>query len=93
MEIVELSYFDDEKILSLISKCSICINLIGILYEKKPNQFKYIHSEFPSFLSKISTQEKIDQFIHISSLGIQDAKDSNYAMSKVDGEIFREKKF
>ena len=93
LEIVELSSFNEEKISSLISKCSICINLIGILYEKKPKQFMYVHSEFPSFLSKISSQKKIDQFIHISSLGIEEAKDSNYAKSKVEGEVLVKKNF
>ena len=93
LEIVELAYFDEKKISSLISRCSICINLIGILYEKKPGQFKYIHSEFPSILSKISKQEEIDQFIHISSLGIESAKDSNYAISKVEGETEVKKNF
>ena len=35
LEIEELKFFDEEKIKSLMSNCSVCINLIGILYEKK----------------------------------------------------------
>ena len=35
LEIVELKYFNIEKIRGLIKSCSICINLIGILFEKK----------------------------------------------------------
>ena len=35
LEIEELKYFNIEKIRSLIKNCSICINLIGILFEKK----------------------------------------------------------
>ena len=86
LDIVELSSFTEENIASLISRCSICINLMGILFEKKPHQFEYLHSQIPGFISKISTREKIDQFIHISSLGVEHAKDSNYAISKVNGE-------
>ena len=32
LEIVELTYFNIEKIKSLVEECSICINLIGILF-------------------------------------------------------------
>ena len=35
LEIIELRSFNLEKIQSLMSNCSICINLIGILFEKK----------------------------------------------------------
>ena len=35
LEIVEIKHFNIEKINSLLEQCSICINLIGILYEKK----------------------------------------------------------
>ena len=33
LEIIELRSFDVEKIQSLMKNCSICINLIGILFE------------------------------------------------------------
>ena len=39
LEIEELKYFNIEKIRSLIKNCSICINLIGILFEKKKKLF------------------------------------------------------
>ena len=50
LEIVELAYFNIEKIKSLVEECSICINLIGILFEKKKNFFKNIHTDFPDLL-------------------------------------------
>ncbi len=39
LEIVELKNFKIDKIEELIKKSSICINLIGILYEKKKGRF------------------------------------------------------
>ncbi len=86
LEIVELSYFNLEKIENLIEGCSICINLIGILFEKKKNTFKNIHTDFPDLLSKLSSKKKIEKLIHLSSLGIENALDSNYALSKLNGE-------
>ena len=86
LEIVELTYFNIEKIKSLVEECSICINLIGILFEKKKNVFKNIHTDFPDLLSKLSAKKNIEKFIHLSSLGIEKSLDSNYAISKLDGE-------
>ena len=37
LELVELTNFNSSKIDELFKNCSICINLIGILYEKKIN--------------------------------------------------------
>jgi NADH dehydrogenase len=86
LEIVELTYFNIEKIKSLVDKCSICINLIGILFEKKKNFFKNIHTDFPDLLSKLSAKKNIEKLIHLSSLGIEKSLDSNYAISKLEGE-------
>jgi len=86
LEIVELTYFNIEKIKSLVEECSICINLIGILFEKKKNFFKNIHTDFPDLLSKLSAKKNIEKLIHLSSLGIEQSLDSNYAISKLEGE-------
>ena len=86
LEIVELNSFNIEKIDSLLKQCSICINLIGILYENKKNLFKKIHTDLPDLLSKLAAKNNIEKFIHLSSLGIEKSTDSNYAMSKLEGE-------
>ena len=85
LDLVELENFNIDKVGSLIKNCSICINLIGILYEKK-NQFKSIHIDLPNMLSQKAQEFKIEKFIHLSSLGIENASDSKYAMSKIEGE-------
>ena len=94
IDIVEANIFDEEKIRKLFSKTDICINLIGILYKsKKGNTFKNIHSIFPSILAKLCKEYKVKQFIHLSALGINDAVDSEYAKSKLEGEINIQKQF
>ena len=93
LEIVELTYFNIEKIKSLVEECSVCINLIGILFEKRKNFFKNIHTDFPDLLSKLSAKKNIEKFIHLSSLGIEKSLDSNYAISKLDGENKIKKNF
>jgi len=93
LEIGELKSFDIQKIKSFFKNCSICINLIGILYEKSENQFHSIHSDFPDLLSKLCDRLDVEQFIHLSSLGIEDASDSEYAKSKISGEHMVKKNF
>ena len=87
IEIVESSIFDELKLKKLFEKADLCINLVGILFEKKKfNTFNNIHNIFPSFLSKLCKEYNLKKFIHISALGINDAIDSNYAKSKLEGE-------
>ena len=87
INIVEANIFDEKKIRELFKKADICINLVGILYEqKRGNTFKNIHTIFPSILAKLSKEYNLRHFIHLSALGINDAVDSNYAKSKLEGE-------
>ena len=94
IDIVEANIFDEKKIRKLFSKTDVCINLIGILYESgKGNTFKNIHSIFPSILAKLCKEYKVQQFIHLSALGINNAIDSEYAKSKLEGELSIQKNF
>ncbi len=87
INIVEANIFDEKKIRELFKKADICINLIGILYEqKKGNTFRNIHTVFPSILSNLCKEYNLKNFIHLSALGINDAVDSDYAKSKLEGE-------
>ena len=86
LEIVELKNFKIDKIEELIKKSSICINLIGILYEKKKDDFKLLHSDLPALLANKAKKFNLEKFIHISALGIEQALDSKYARSKLEGE-------
>ena len=87
IDVVEANIFDEKKIRNLFEKTDICVNLIGILFEqKKGNTFKNIHTIFPSLLAKLSKEYNLKHFIHLSALGINEAKDSNYANSKLEGE-------
>ena len=92
IDVVEADIFNKKKIRKLFSKTNICINLIGILYESN-NTFKNIHSTFPSLIAKLCKEYKVDQFIHMSALGINEAIDSNYAKSKLEGEVNIQKNF
>ncbi|MDC3385360.1 complex I NDUFA9 subunit family protein [Candidatus Pelagibacter sp.] len=87
IDIVEANIYDENKIRNLFSNSDICVNLIGTLFEKKKgNTFYNIHTLFPSLLSKLAKEYKLKNFIHLSALGINEAIDSKYAKSKLEGE-------
>jgi uncharacterized protein YbjT (DUF2867 family) len=87
IDLVEANIYDEQKIRSLFQKADLCINLVGILFEKnKGNTFYNIHTLFPSILAKLSKEYKLKNFIHLSALGINEAIDSKYAKSKLEGE-------
>ncbi len=87
LNLVELKNFNLKKMDELIKNCSVCVNLIGILYEKKKYQFKTLHTDLPDLISQKAKKYNISKFIHLSALGIDEAVDSNYAKSKLQGEM------
>ncbi len=87
IDIVEANIYDEVKIRELFKKADICVNLVGILFEsKRGNTFENIHTLFPSLLAKLSKEYNLKNFIHLSALGINNATNSNYAQSKLEGE-------
>jgi len=87
IEIKESTIYDENKIEKLFSEADLCINLIGILYEsKKGNTFHNIHTVFPTLLAKLCRKYNLENFLHVSALGINEALDSKYAISKLEGE-------
>ena len=93
LDIIETNIFDLSKVESLIAKSDVCINLVGILFEKGSNNFTNIHEKFPSMISNLCKKNNVHKFIHISALGIENAKDSKYAISKLKGENAVRKNF
>ena len=87
IEIKESNIYEENKIEKLFSEADFCVNLVGILYEsKKGNTFHNIHTVFPTLLAKLCKKYNLENFLHISALGINDASDSKYAISKLEGE-------
>ena len=62
------------------------IFILGVFEKKSGNTFKNIHTNFPMMLAKLASKNKIQQFIHVSAIGIEKAVDSIYAISKLNGE-------
>ena len=53
---------------------------------KKRKYLPNIHNVFPTLLAKLSKEYNLKNFIHLSALGINQAVESEYARSKLEGE-------
>ncbi len=86
LNIIELETLDYNKLSKIFKNKDICINLIGIINQKNRNSFHNIHTLLPQKLAKLSKENNLKQFVHISALGIEEASESKYASSKLNGE-------
>ncbi len=86
---INLQYGDisrPETFEKLLNSCDIVINLVGLLYERGSQNFENIHHKAPARLAQLAAQHGVKRFIHMSSLGVERAKTSRYASTKLQGE-------
>ena len=86
IKIINWDVTDQDLIEENILNSDCIINLCGILYENKNDDFFRIHSDFPSLLGKLSSKYNIDSLIHVSALGVTEFSESKYSRSKAIGE-------
>ena len=87
LNIVEIKTFSYEELSKLFKNKDICVNLVGILHETGKTTFNNIHTLLPKKLAQLCKENNLKQFIHISALGLDEALESKYASSKLNGEI------
>ena len=87
ISVEKINIHSKSQIKDFIKDCEICINLVGILYEKGSNTFKKIHTIFADNLTSVIKETKsIKHYIHFSSLGVKNNTSSNYLESKYKAE-------
>jgi len=90
INLIKFDLSDNRKLENLIEDSDIIINLIGILFEKKRNDFINLHYNFVKRLvDNINLNKK--NFIQISALGVNRYKNSLYSRSKFNAEEYIQK--
>ena len=70
-----------------VIKGSFCvINLVGVLEDTKKNSFQAVHTKGSESIMKSCKKNNIEKLIHISALGVNKNKTSNYARTKLSAE-------
>lgn len=62
------------------------INLVGILAESGRQTFPAIHAQAPEKLAQCASEAGVERMLHMSALGVDKAKTSKYAKTKLMGE-------
>ena len=90
INLIKFDLSDNKKLKNLVENSDIIINLVGILYEKKRNDFIEVHY---NFVKKLVDNIKIykKKFVQVSALGVNKSKDSLYSKSKNQADIYIKK--
>lgn len=62
------------------------VNLVGLLFESGKQNFTRIHAQGAEKLAQEASKAGVEAFVQISALGIDKAKHSAYARTKLEGE-------
>jgi uncharacterized protein YbjT (DUF2867 family) len=85
--VAEANVFDPEQLDKLCQNQDVMVNLIGILHERKRDDFRRVHVDFIKTLVDACSRHNIKRLLHISALGAdQAAGTSRYLRSKGEGE-------
>jgi uncharacterized protein YbjT (DUF2867 family) len=87
IELIKLNIENYDQVKNFLEDVTVCINTIGILFEKGESTFEKLHFQFVEQLVKIIKEKSnIKHFIHFSSLGVKDDTESKYLNSKFKAE-------
>jgi NADH dehydrogenase len=87
ISVVEANVFDPDQLDYLCRNQHAMVNLIGILHERKRDDFRRVHVDFIKMLVDACTRHNIKRFLHLSALGADQATGtSRYLRSKGEGE-------
>lgn len=87
ISVIEADIFDPATLEKLCQNQDAMVNLVGILHERKRNDFRRVHVEFIKTLVSACTRNNIKRLLHLSALGASQATGtSHYLRSKGEGE-------
>lgn len=87
VQVVDADIHDTQVLDELIAGCDIVINLVAILNEAGPNNFRAVHVALPHQIALTCREQGVKRLMHMSALNA-DAKHgpSRYLQSKGEGE-------
>ena len=87
IRVIEADVFNSAELDSLCQDQQAMVNLIGILHQRKRNDFRRVHVDFIKTLVSACTRNGIQRLLHLSALGANQATGSSqYLRSKGEGE-------
>lgn len=82
---VACRYTDPASLSAAVRGSDYVVNCIGLLFETRRLRFNQAHIEIPAAIARACRDHKVERFVHLSALGI-DQSQSRYACTKREGE-------
>nr|WP_246522276.1 complex I NDUFA9 subunit family protein [Neoroseomonas terrae] len=83
---VSASVTDEGSVARAVAGASIVVNLVGILFERRPGDFGRIQAEGAGRIARLAAAAGVSRLVHVSAIGADPAAESRYARSKGEGE-------
>lgn len=85
--VVKANIFDKQELLAVFEGCDGVVNLVGILNERRKNDFRRVHVELIDLVSSCARQSGVRRLLHMSALNANAGSGSSfYLRTKGEGE-------
>jgi NADH dehydrogenase len=83
---VQASVTEEAAVARAVAGAEVVVNLVGILFERKPGDFQRIHAEGAGRVARLAAVAGARRLVHLSAIGADAASPSAYARTKAEGE-------
>lgn len=83
---VPASVTDEASVARAVAGAEVVVNLVGILFERKPGDFDRIQAEGAGRVARLAAAAGVRRLVHLSAIGADAGSTSNYARTKAQGE-------
>ncbi len=80
------SVADETAVARAVVGADLVVNLVGILFERKPGDFRRLHAEGAGRVARLSAAAGAERLVHVSAIGADPASPSAYGRTKAEGE-------
>lgn len=86
IQLMKCNVLDEEAVSRAVQGADAVINLVGILYPAGGQNYEDIHVDAPQTIARAAKAAGVQTFVHVTTMGISEDSESNYARSKAEGE-------
>ena len=83
---VAASVTDEASVARAVAGAEVVVNLVGILFERRPGDFARIQAEGAGRVARLAAAAGAGRLVHLSAIGADGASESQYARTKAEGE-------
>ncbi|WP_137176717.1 complex I NDUFA9 subunit family protein [Roseomonas sp. AR75] len=77
---------DAAAVARAVQGAQVVVNLVGILFERRPGDFRRIQGEAPGAVAQAAAAAGAEGFVQLSAIGADASSPSLYAQTKAEGE-------